>query len=445
MKSRNTHAASEPSPLLEGFEGWLEATGRKDDPLAPLRQLAFEKLTTSGMPTRKHEDWRFTELGPLALDLSAQPRADDTSDGTPPAVSIDGLDSFDVHIRDGRLATESRRELESIQGVEIHDLAHSRVSELEASQGSWRRATEDDATPLESLNAMWCDRGVVIELAENTALTRPIRLIFTGAGGAGFLQSRVVLRLARHAQATVIEDHAGAEVPTSTNFVLDVQLGDNSQLEHVKLVRSTCTDFQAASLRADVGRDARYRHWNFVVGGRWLRNDMRCVLAGENSEIALMGLVVAGDEQMIDHHTRIVHAASHSRSLENYRHILDDRSRAVFAGRVIVEKDVHATQAEQQNASLLLSDHARMNALPQLEIYNDDVTASHGATIGQLDEEPIFYLRSRGIPEETARALMLWGFANTIAQELGSEPIARLLRGEIHAHLSGLDFLEETQ
>lgn len=445
MKTRDSSSAAEPSPLLDGFQSWLDETGHGDDALTPLRQRAFEKLSASGMPTRKHEDWRFTELGPLALDLSARPRTEVGDADTAPATSIAGLESFDLHIRDGRLTDESRKALESVAGVEVHDLARGESSKLELSQRSFGRAAERDATALESLNAVWCDRGVVVDIAESTVLTQPLRLVFSGAGGAGFLQSRTVLRLARNAQATVIEDHVGSKVPTSTNFVVDVQLGDNAHLEHVKLVRSSCSDFQAASLRADIGRDARYRHWDFAVGGRWLRNDMRCVLSGENSEVALMGLVVAGDEQMIDHHTRIVHAASRARSLENYRHILDDRARAVFAGRVLVEKDVHASHAEQQNANLLLSDDARMNALPQLEIYNDDVTASHGATMGQLDEESLFYLRSRGIPEESARALMLWGFANTVVQDLGSEPLARLLRGEIHEHLSGLEFLEEAQ
>lgn len=444
MNTNGSMSTAPASPLLEGFEGWLESGGQGRDPLAALRAQAYERLSSIGMPTRRHEDWRFTELGPLGMELGARPDGE-TSGPAPTNLIIDGLASLDLHFHDGRLAPGSQQVVEGIEGLSVHDLSDPAKRSLDAVRRSWERSSSEDSTFLETLNAMWCDRGALIEVAEKTVLDRPLRLVFTGAGRDSFVQTRLIAQVGRHAQVTLVEDHGRSTSPSATNFVVDVQVDDDAHLNHVKLVRSECEDQHAANLRAVVGRDGRYRHWDFAVGGRWLRNDLRCTLAGENSEISLEGLVVAGDEQMVDHHTRIVHAASHARSLEHYRHVLDDRARGVFAGRVVVEKDVHATRAEQQNANLLLSDSARMNALPQLEIYNDDVTASHGATMGQLDRESLFYLRTRGIPELTARALLLWGFANTIVQGLGSEPIARLLQREVHSHLTGLEFLEDAQ
>jgi Fe-S cluster assembly protein SufD len=416
------------SPLLEGAQAWIES---QDGDRAAARRAGLECLEACGVPTRSHEDWRFTSLGPWTDARSS--RVGDDGELTRADFSIDGLDAIELIFVNGRLEGAPQ-----VDGLRV-----SPWSEAEGEVPFATRETLSQAPALEQLNQLWCDRGVVIEVEANTRIDRPVHLQFlSGAGESTLTQPRVVLRLEPSSGLHLVEDHRSTGAASATNLHLDVELGANAALEHVQLTRVATDASHATTLRSVIGRDARHRHWNFVLSGAWVRNDLHCRLGGENSEVHLMGLTVASGAQMVDAHTRVEHAADHSRSIEDYRHVLDDEARVVFAGRVHVGPDVHDSDAEQRNANLLLSPSARMNALPQLEIYNDDVKASHGSSMGRLDEDALFYMRSRGIDAQTARGLLLWGFANSIVQQLKWPAVAALVQHEVHERLAKLTPLE---
>jgi Fe-S cluster assembly protein SufD len=244
----------------------------------------------------------------------------------------------------------------------------------------------------------------------------------------------------RGAQVSIVEDHVGGGEGL-VNLQIELVAAANAHVSWTRLVRLGDEMRHIASMRVRQDRDSVVRVQTMNLSGALVRHDVDVSLEGENSECALHGLVVGQGSQVADNHSVIHHRASHARSTEHFRNVLDDRSRAVFAGRVVVEEDVRGTDAQQSNANLLLSDDARVDALPQLEIYNDDVKASHGATLGQLDRDAMFYLRSRGIDVGTARAILTWAFANVVVEEISLAPIRALVRKSVFEHLpsAGVD------
>ncbi len=418
--------------LLEGFEAWLAGRPERDQ---PHRREAHALLRDGGYPTRRHEEWRFTALGPWAESRSPSAPSTVATAGFR-AFDVEGLEAIDLEFIDGRLAS-----VPEIPGVKIVVLGSDLGPEERPANSSDSRG---DVPALELLNRAWSDRGVLVEVEPGVKVNHPLHFRFLSAAGSStFTQPRVHLRLGRSSEVKVLEHHRSAGESTATNLHFEVELEEGARLEHVQLTLLGDSAAHATNLRAEVGRDATYSHWNFVLGGRWVRDDLHCRLAGEHSEMRLMGLAVAGGEQMIDTHTRVEHGAEHARSIEEYRHVVDDQARVVFAGRVVVEAQVRDSDARQTNANLLLSPDARVNALPQLEIYNDDVKASHGSSMGQLDEEALFYLRSRGIDEATARGLLLWGFANSVVEQLEWPALAQLIQHEVQGHLGEILSLEE--
>jgi Fe-S cluster assembly protein SufD len=221
------------------------------------------------------------------------------------------------------------------------------------------------------------------------------------------------------------------------NVVTEVVVGESANLDHYKLQRESRTAFHIASLQFQLERSAALSTLSISLGGGLVRNDINAVLDGEGCDLALNGLYVVGGEQHVDHHTVIDHAKPHGTSRELYKGILSDRSRGVFNGRIIVRPDAQKTDAKQTNRNLLLSDEALVNTNPQLEINADDVKCAHGATIGQLDADVLFYLRSRGIDVDTARHLLTYGFMSDISERIKVDAIRSELERVLFANLPG--------
>ncbi|HLV81753.1 MAG TPA: Fe-S cluster assembly protein SufD, partial [Chthonomonadaceae bacterium] len=243
---------------------------------------------------------------------------------------------------------------------------------------------------------------------------------------------------------TIIESYAGVgEESTFTNAVTEIALGENAVVDHYKLLREKETAFHVATQQVQLSRTSNFRSHSITLGGAIVRNDINAVLGGEGGECTLNGLYLASGRQLVDNHTAIDHAMPHCDSHELYKGILDGQARGVFNGKIFVRQDAQKTDAKQTNQTLLLSEKAQINTKPQLEIFADDVKCTHGATVGQLQPEALFYLRSRGIGEDDARSLLIYAFASDIIGRIKVAPIREELNATLLARLPGGHRMEE--
>ena len=244
-----------------------------------------------------------------------------------------------------------------------------------------------------------------------------------GTGGDGATANiRNHITLGPNSKATILESWTGADSAYFNNAITELSAGDNAHLEHVKFQNESPAAFHVAGLHAAMGRDCRVAHHSIALGGRIARNNIRARLDGTGIEAMLNGLYLPHGKQLIDHHMVVDHLQPHCESHEYFNGILDDHARAVFHGRIHVHKGAEKTDAKQTNKNLLLSDNATVNTKPQLEIYADDVKCTHGATIGQMNAEQIFYLRARGLDEDAAHRMIMHAFAGEIIARIGCEP-----------------------
>jgi Fe-S cluster assembly protein SufD len=287
---------------------------------------------------------------------------------------------------------------------------------------------DDKARALTALNSALFADGVLIEVAPGAEIEQPIHLLFARAvadGPASAQHPRVLIDAGEGSSLTVIEQWLPGGV--FSNGVTEVRVARGAQVQHVRLDHGNAGTYDLAELAVRQEADSRFASWSLALGDGLSRLDLRVELAGEGAHCDLLGLYLGRDRAHPDHHTHVDHAAPRTTSREVYKGILDGRSRGVFHGRIHVRPDAQQIDAQQTNRNLLLSDAAGINTKPQLEIHADDVKCSHGATIGQLDPDSLFYLRARGIPEAEARALLALGFAREVSDELPGETLPRAI------------------
>jgi Fe-S cluster assembly protein SufD len=247
---------------------------------------------------------------------------------------------------------------------------------------------------------------------------------------------RNLIVIGRGGQATIVENYLGVEGELYfTNAVTEIVVGENGVGEHYKVQREGGKAFHIATLQACLERNSNFSSHSISLGGALVRNEVNAVLDGEGGECTLNGLYMVGGGQHVDNHTRIDHVKAHCNSRELYKGVLDGKSRGVFSGKIYVHEGAEKTDAKQTNKNLLLSEDAVINTKPQLEIYADDVKCTHGTTIGQLDQEAIFYLRSRGIDLEAARGLLTYAFASEMIGRIKVEPVRAQLEHLLLARL----------
>ncbi len=266
-----------------------------------------------------------------------------------------------------------------------------------------------------ALNTAQFDEGACIEIPQGAVVEEPIHLVFlmTGNDVPVISHPRSLVVLGADSQATVVESYLGRGAKYFTNAVTEIVAGDHSVVDHYKLQEEDERSFHVATLQVQIGRDANFSTHSISLGGGLVRNDINAVLA-EGTEATVNGLYLTSGSQHIDNHTAIDHARPHGTSHELYKGILSGTSAAVFSGKIIVRPGAQKTDAKQSNKNLVLSEDATINTKPELQIHADDVRCTHGATIGQLDPEAIFYLQSRGIAREQARDLLTYAFARDI-------------------------------
>ncbi|PYU93499.1 MAG: Fe-S cluster assembly protein SufD [Acidobacteria bacterium] len=277
-----------------------------------------------------------------------------------------------------------------------------------------------------ALNTAFVEDGAFVYLPKDAVVKEPIHLLFlsTASKDPAVCHPRNLIVAGSSAQATVIESYAGLEGGVYfTNAVTEIVTGEQSRIDHTRLQRESERAFHVATMEVSQHRDSAFASRSISIGGKLVRNDLNVLLNGEGCDCTLDGLYFAGGEQHVDNHTTIDHAKPHCSSRELYKGILDGKSTGVFNGKIIVRKDAQKTDARQTNNNLLLSEESLINTKPQLEILADDVKCTHGATIGQLDVEALFYLRTRGIGDAAARSLLTYAFASEIIGRIRIQPI----------------------
>jgi len=405
--------------------------------MASIRQDAARRFAESGFPTTRDEEWRFTNVSTIAKTPFSPAPADLNeeeaelldqhlvpNEGGPRLVFINGRyspgHSTCQKLPQGIRATPLR---EANGAVEAHLARYA--------------AYQDHA--FVALNTANFDDGACIEIPKGIVVEEPIQLVFFATGGDVPVIShpRSLVVIGPGSQATVVESYLGRGAKYFTNAVTEIAAGDHSVVDHYKLQEEDERSFHVATLQVQIGRDANFSTHSISLGGGGLvRNDINAVLA-EGSEATVNGLYLASGSQHIDNHTLIDHAKPHGTSHELYKGILGGTSAAVFNGKIIVRPDAQKTDAKQTNRNLVLSENATIHTKPELQIHANDVRCTHGATIGQLDQEAIFYMQSRGIAREQARDLLMHAFARDIIDRVKVGPLrARLeqiLLGRLHA------------
>jgi len=391
-----TAVSEQTGAWLAGFAGqpkaapWIQA----------LRESAFQQFAALGFPTTHDEEWRFTNVTPIARK----------------AFRVAGADQLKI--------------LPSV----VQDLDPSEA------QAHLARHAAFDRNAFVALNTAFLKDAIVLEVPRGTVVEEPIEIAYEVAGGSWespvAVHPRTLIMVGANAQCTIVETYKG-QGAYFTNAVTEIVAGEGAVVDHYKVQLESPGAFHVATMQVSVGRSANFSTHSISLGGALVRNDANATLS-EGAEATLNGLYLVNGTQHIDNHTVIDHAKPHGTSHELYKGILDGKANAVFNGRIIVRKDAQKTDSKQTNKNLVLSDDAVINTKPELQIHADDVRCTHGATIGQLDAEAMFYLQSRGIGKDEARSLLTYAFAQDVLDRIKvpalKESLEKTLFEKFHEH-----------
>jgi Fe-S cluster assembly protein SufD len=392
-----------------------------------MRRAAFDRFASLGFPTTKNEDWHFTSTARIAEQEFV------LLDAASGDVRKDELEPFTFGARDwhtmvfvnGRYAAELSDCSKLPKGVKLRDLT-SAWTVLPDVVDRVGKIASYDTHAFTALNAAFMHDGAVVHIANDVVVEKPIHLVFvTDATAAkGMMHPRSLVMLGRHAKATIIESYVSTtNAMYLTNAVTEVSLADGANLLHYKMQREAGRAFHVSTTEVSQARDSHYVSFSLATGATLSRSNIYTTLDGEGSGATLNGLFMLDGEQKSDHQTQIIHAKPNCFSRELYKGILDGRSHGVFNGKVYVHPEAQKTDGKQTNKTLLLSDTAQIDTKPQLEIFADDVKCTHGATIGQIDQMALFYLKSRGIDQTFARRLLTYAFAADVLETIETEEI----------------------
>jgi Fe-S cluster assembly protein SufD len=437
------------NPAMGSVESHLQSFERLDDAapdtLRRLRHEALDRFASLGFPTPADENWKYTDVAAIArtaFRLAAGRPA--PSAALRAAVDAAALpDARRLVFLDGIHAPELTSRSSGPLNLRVDSLATALQREPALVLPHLGRIADFSTHAFTALNTAFVRDGAFVRIPPGTALEQPVQLLFVSSGGDSQISHPRVLILAEEsAEATVIETYVGADgAPYFTNAVTEVLVGANAAVRHVRLQHDGDRAFHVAAVHARQAADSRLRSHAISVGAALSRCDIQTLFAEPGAECSLDGLYLAAGSQHVDHHTTIDHAQPHCTSRELYKGVLDGKSTGVFNGKVYVRPEAQKSDAGQTNKNLLLSDAATIDTKPQLEIFADDVRCSHGATVGQLDADALFYLRARGIGRAEARQILVYAFANEIIDRLPVESVrARLedlLRGRFRAEAAG--------
>jgi Fe-S cluster assembly protein SufD len=413
-------------PIVEQFSRLESAAQPKW--LLPVRKAGLASFAELGFPTLQDEDWRFTNVAPIA-QLPFQ---------LAPEIAVNGVE---IKVLDEALFTRlpgnrlvfvngffcaKLSALKAVPGgVKIENLAAAFVNDsalIETHLGQYARTT---GNAFAALNQAFFSDGAFIFVPTGVEVAEPVQLIYISSAkqkGETILPRNLIIA-GPNSKLSVVESYISTgNVAYFTNAVTEIIAGDNAVVEHIKLQDEAVDAYHIATIAGEFGRASNVSVHSFALGAKLSRTNIRTKLAGEGLECVLNGLYLTRNEQLADHHMIVEHAQPHCASHEYFNGILDDKSKGVFHGRIYVHPVAQKTDAKQTNKNLLLSDDATADTKPQLEIYADDVKCTHGATIGQLNVESVFYLRTRGLDSATAKRMLIHAFAGEIIERIHCDP-----------------------
>ena len=394
--------------------------------LKSLRQEAMVRFAEMGFPTRDQEAWRFLNVSPIAERLFALPGQDprSVSPADVESVAFPGLDCRFVFVNGRYDASLSNPALSG--GARVVNLTEAADSDSGLVQQHLAQYTRHENEPFTALNTAMIDHGLFVYVPKGAAMSSPIHVLNIAAPSNEPVMTspRLLVVAEQNSEVTVVEDYVALTSGVYfTNAVTEFVVGRGATGTHYTIQRESMQAFNVSTLQVHQSQDSNFTSHTLMLGSAIARNNVNPVLAGTGCESLLNGLYVLDGEQVIDNHMLVDHAAAHCDSRQYYKGVLSGRSRGSFRGRIVVRPGAQKTDAKQGNHNLLLSDDASVNSDPQLEIYADDVKCTHGSTIGQVDENAIFYLQARGIEREVARAMMVYAFASESLERMSLAPI----------------------
>lgn len=420
--------------------------GNKEPWLIDLREEALAYFLDQGLPTTRQENYKYTNLNKLAKSAY---QLSQTNNG----IAQDMIDSLAINNHNtllvfvnGHYSAVHSRINEEQDNLYIGSLATAlkEKNKLVANYLGKQVSLENSIT---ALNTVLHQDGMVISIGKNVDVKNPIELLFLHHQDDQSMQHvRNLIIADENSRASIIEHHyALNDIEYLKTIVTEIDCCANSHLHYYKIQKEADKATQLSQIDVHQHRDSCFKYMGLDVGGKLIRNDINVKLLSSNASCYLNGLYIAKNKQHIDNHTLIEHQSPHSMSNENFKGIIDNKARAVFNGSVIVHEGAIKTDAKQSNANLLLSNDAEIDTKPQLEIYNDDVKCAHGATVGQLDDDALFYLRSRGVSDKDAKALLTFGFAKSLVDTIPEAPIRhrliQLVLDKLDANQSIKEFL----
>lgn len=417
---------NQPAPHIDHYLAEFARLERKlcgDDETAELRRRSLRDFANNGFPTPRQEDWKYTDLRALE-----KRRFESTQDLPELKLSdieaqlVQGFDAYRIVFVDGHFAANLSALDDLNAGVHAGNLAADPAAQPKVL--AHKNCLNGYATALTDMNTAFMSDGLKLVLDANAVADKPIYAVFVASGQQddSMQHIRNLLELGANSEVTLVEHHIGlGDAPYFTNAVTTVQTQPGAKLTRIRLQQESESAYHLSSLNARQQRDSHIINHGIDLGARLARIDTNSHLDDTGACVELYGVYAPSGKQHVDNHTRVDHAKPHGTSREDYKGVLSGRARGVFNGKVVVHKDAQKTDSEQSSAALLLSKKAEVDAKPELEIYADDVKCAHGSTVGQLDEDAVFYLTSRGIDEAGARAILTYSFADALIKNIEPE------------------------
>jgi Fe-S cluster assembly protein SufD len=431
-------ATAELESYLESFSEFEKrAAGHDQHWLKTLRQEAFARFCQVGFPTTHDEDWRFTNTAPIRQTAFRFASGGHVSREQIAFLGLAAGGHRLVFV-DGQFVSDLSSIEKLPRGVKVSNLAKEiadNPAQLEAHLARYLNIHRD---AFNALNTAFLEDGAYVHVSRGVIVEQPIHFLFISTGGDVPLMShpRNLFVAEEESQVTLVEEYVSLQGGAGLcNTVTELVAREGANVSHYMIEREHTDAFNVSTLRIEQARSANVASHSALLGGGLVRNNVHPVLAGDGAECLINGLFVGNGSQHLDNYMLVEHASPHCASRQFYNGILDGRAHGVFHGRIIVHKDAQKTDAKQTNRNLLLSDDAQIDTKPQLEIYADDVKCTHGATIGQIEENALFYLRSRGIDEVSARKLLLLAFASECLDRMQQEPVRNYVEGLIDQSL----------
>lgn len=412
-----------------------------------LRQQALARFAATGFPDRRNEAWKYTSLHALEKQTFVLPGGEKPT--IEHSIGINNFDADTLTFINGKLSggipTLTHGLPHGVTLTKLGELLEKRPID-EQTRLAQHYLKADKATAFTALNSAFTNDGLVLQLADDVVLEKPLYLIFYATNNTQPVMAnpRIMLQLGKNAEATVVEHYIGAEnADNFTNAVTQIDLADNAKLQHYRLQEESLAQYHIAQIHATLARDSQLQSHNLMLGGKLARTDIHAELKAPGAQCTLNGLTLAGGSQHHANHLQVDHHTGKTTSQQNYRAVVANRARGVWNGKVVVHTGADGSDAVQSSKNLLLDKIAEVDTKPELEIYADEVKCAHGATVGQLDMDALFYLRSRGIDENTARSLLVFAFADDVLTKINLTPIRKYVEKHLIQRLPDSQRIQE--